>query len=208
VWTIVLGGGGGERFGGPKQFADLGGRSVLDRSVEIAKQTGDGVVVVLPAHVEWDGPTDVRRANGGETRSQSTRNGLALVPTDAAIVVVHDGARPLASAEVFRLVIDAVTAGADAAIPALPMTDTVKRVDGAHVVETIDRSNLVTVQTPQAFAATKLREAHKLGDDDTDDAALVERIGGRVVVVAGEPRNIKITLPVDLLIATALLEPS
>ncbi len=206
VWTIVLGGGSSARFGRPKQFVDLGGCSVIGRSVATALQISDGVVVVLPPDAVWNGPEAVIRVANGATRSQSARNGLAAVPSDAAIVIVHDGARPLATEALFRAVIDAVVRGADAAIPALAMSDTVKRVDGALVVETVVRENLVTVQTPQAFRAGALRGAHSAGHDDTDDAALVEARGGRVVIVNGEQRNIKITVPEDLLVAHALLE--
>ena len=101
--------------------------------------------------------------------------------------------------------ITAVQAGADAAVPGVPVTDTLKRVDGERVVDTVDRGQLVAVQTPQAFRASALRAAHASGDDATDDAALVEAAGGTVVVVAGEPRNLKITTPDDLLVAVALL---
>jgi 2-C-methyl-D-erythritol 4-phosphate cytidylyltransferase len=142
---------------------------------------------------------------GGQTRSESVRAGLAAVPADVEIVVVHDAARPLASAALFAAVIDAVRAGADAAVAVMPVTDTVKRVDGTRVVQTLDRSELVAVQTPQAFKAEILRKAHAAGDNATDDAALVEAVGGTVVVVPGEATNIKITTPDDLRVAEALL---
>jgi 2-C-methyl-D-erythritol 4-phosphate cytidylyltransferase len=126
---------------------------------------------------------------------------------DADIVVVHDGARPFASEDLYRLVIAAVRDGADGAIPGVPVTDTVKVVDDAKtVVQTLDRSVLVTVQTPQAFRADALRSAHARGDDTTDDAALVEHAGGRVVVVPGEPENRKITVADDLTWARERLE--
>ena len=120
------------------------------------------------------------------------------------VVVVHDAARPLASPVLFKAVIDAVRSGADAAVPALLVPDTVKRVEGDRVVETIARDGLVVVQTPQAFRADALRAAHREGDDATDDAALVEATGGRVVVVPGEPANLKVTTPADLVVASAL----
>ena len=150
-------------------------------------------------------PPGERGVIGGATRSESVRNGLAQVPDDADIVVVHDAARPLAAPALFGAVIDAVKAGADAAIPVVPLSDTVKRIDGERVVETVDRSSLVAVQTPQAFRADMLRKAHAAGGEATDDAALVEAIGGTVVVVEGEHTNIKITTPDDLRIAEALL---
>jgi 2-C-methyl-D-erythritol 4-phosphate cytidylyltransferase len=149
---------------------------------------------------------------GGETRSESVRHGLAAVPDEASIVIVHDAARPLARAELFRDVIRAVRDGADGAVPGLPLVDTVKRIDrpidaetAPEVIETLDRSSLVAVQTPQAFAATALRRAHDGGGEASDDAALVEARGGRVVVVAGDPENVKLTVPGDLTLAEAAL---
>jgi len=193
----------GRRFGGTKQFEWLGGRQVLDWAVASARSVADGVVLVVPAGSELDagllGVTD-RVVAGGDTRAASVRAGLRVVPQDADIVVVHDAARPLASSDLFRAVVDAVTRGAEGAIPGVPVTDTLKRVDGTVVCDTIDRSDLVWVQTPQAFRASTLRRGH-LGDPDaTDDAAVVEALGGLVVVVPGEEGNIKITTPADLAI--------
>lgn len=114
------------------------------------------------------------------------------------MIVVHDAARPAATSNLFELVVHAVRAGADGAVPGTALTDTVKHVEGAVVVETVDRNSLVAVQTPQAFRADVLRVAHSHGGDATDDAALVEARGGRVVVVPGDPDNAKITTPADL----------
>lgn len=200
VWSIVVGAGSGARFGGMKQYETLGDTRVIDRSVSVARAVSDGVVVVVPAG-------DVEREGGiagGASRSESVRNGLAQVPADADIVCVHDAARPFASTDLFEQVIAAVRNGADAAIPAVPVTDTIKIVasDGSGTVEsTPDRSTLVAVQTPQAFAAVALRKAHELDDGTstaTDDAMLVERAGGVVVVVDGESSNRKITTQDDL----------
>ncbi len=204
VWAIVVAGGGGRRFGGPKQFEDLHGRRVLDWSLAAARATCDGVVPVVPAD-RLEDPSVPGAVAGGATRSASVRAGLAQVPHDAEIVVVHDAARPLAGAEIFRRAVDAVRAGADAAIPAIAVTDTVKRVEAGRVVETVDRSRLVAVQTPQAFRAGILRRAHAGDPEATDDAALVEALGGLVVVVEGDPRNIKLTSPDDLIVARALV---
>jgi len=123
-------------------------------------------------------------------------------------VVVHDAARPLAGVELFHAVIAAVRAGADGAVPGVPVVDTLKRVDDVRVTATVDRMGLVAVQTPQAFRAAALRAAHTGGHHATDDAALVEEAGGDVVVVPGDPRNLKVTGPADLMIAAALLEAS
>ncbi|HVF14197.1 MAG TPA: 2-C-methyl-D-erythritol 4-phosphate cytidylyltransferase [Acidimicrobiales bacterium] len=206
VWAIVVAGGGGRRFGGPKQFEDLRGRRVLDWSLAAARAACDGVIAVVPADRLGDlGQSTPGAVAGGATRSASVRAGLAEVPDDAEIVVVHDAARPLAGPELFHRTIAAVRAGADAAIPGVPVTDTVKRVEEGRVVETVERTCLVAVQTPQAFRAGILRRAHAGEPEATDDAALVEALGGAVVVVDGDPRNLKLTSPDDLVVARALL---
>ncbi len=206
TWAIVVAAGDGARFGGAKQFARLGGSTVLDRAVGTARESCDGVVVVLATGASWDVPAGVRTATGGATRSESVRAGLACVPETADVVVVHDAARPLASRGLFASVIGAIRAGADAAVPALPVVDTLKRVRDRDVVETVSREGLVAVQTPQAFRAVVLRAAHARDGIDTDDAALVEARGGKVVVVEGERRNLKLTRADDLELAQTLIE--
>jgi 2-C-methyl-D-erythritol 4-phosphate cytidylyltransferase len=206
TWAIVVAAGTGARFGAAKQFARLGGVTVVDRATGRARESCDGVVVVVPADVEWTAPGSVLTAIGGTTRSDSVRAGLALVPADTDIVVVHDAARPLASRALFAAVVRAIHEGADGAVPALPVVDTVKRVDGARVLATVPRAGLVVVQTPQAFRVSMLRAAHAGSPVDTDDAALVEAKGGTVVVVPGETRNLKLTVPDDLEVARALLD--
>ena len=202
VWTIVVAGGAGTRFGGPKQYERLGAARVIDLAVATARRAGDGIVVVVP-------PGDAaaeRAVAGGATRSASVRAGLAAVPSAAAIICVHDAARPLADDALFEAVIEAVRAGADGAVPGVPVADTIKVVDGeGRVVSTPPRDTLVAVQTPQAFRADVLRRAHAAAGEDTDDAGLVEAVGGRVVVVAGDPRNAKITDRADLERARAWL---
>lgn len=204
VWGILVAAGRGDRFGQPKQFCDLAGTRVVDRSCQLLAPACDGLVVVLPAGTAWDGPGIP--VTGGETRSGSVRAGLRAVADAADVIVVHDAARPLATRTLLDSVLDAVRAGADAAVPAVPVPDTLKRVDGTRVVETVDRSDLVAVQTPQAFRAEALRAAHATSADASDDAALVELAGGTVVVVPGDPRNLKLTRPADLSVAAALLD--
>jgi 2-C-methyl-D-erythritol 4-phosphate cytidylyltransferase len=213
VWVVVVAAGGGRRFGGPKQFASVGGRPLVDWSLSAARAVADGVVLVVPAHSDGagDGAGDDHGADavvpGGTTRAASVRAGLEAVPDEAEIIVVHDGARPLAGADLFRSVVEAVEAGAPAAVPALALADTVKRVDQSGVVlSTVDRRDLVAVQTPQAFRAEVLRRAHRAAGDATDDAGLVEALGATVRVVPGDPRNLKVTTPADLDIVRALLE--
>ena len=190
----MVGGGSGRRFGLAKQYEALGEVRVIDRSVAVAREASDGVVVVVP-------PEDAEREGaiaGGITRSESVRAGLAAVPPDATIICVHDAARPLATVELYRRAVAAVRDGADAAIPAVAVADTIKIVADGIVVSTPDRASLVAVQTPQAFRAGVLRAAHESGNDATDDAALVEGLGGVVAVVDGEMANRKITVPDDL----------
>ncbi len=199
VWTIVVAAGSGTRFGGLKQFEQLGSQRVVDWGINTALRASDGVVIVLPADALPFASGDVRSVVGGATRSASVRNGLVSVPEDASIVLVHDGARPFASLDLFDRVVDMVRNGADGAIPGVAVTDTIKRVkaDGT-ITATLDRSDLRAVQTPQAFRAGALRDAYIGGADATDDAAVVEALGGRVVVVEGELENRKITTPADL----------
>lgn len=208
VWAIVVAAGWGERFGGPKQFAELGGARLVDHAVATAAATCDAVVLVVPDATEWRGAKVAAVVVGGATRAESVRAGLTAIPLDVDVVVVHDAARPLATIDMFRAVIDAVRGGADGAVPGLAVTDTLKRVDDVRVTATVDRMGLVAVQTPQAFEPNILRAAHATSSDATDDASLVEEIGGNVVVVPGDPRNLKVTGPADLMIAAALLETS
>lgn len=201
VAAVVVAGGRGVRFGGPKQFSVVAGETVSAHSVRAARSVAQYVVLVVPegSNVSDQG-ADVVVA-GGETRADSVRAGLRALP-ECDIVIVHDAARPLASTELFAAVVEAVERGADAAIPGVDVTDTVKRVvrrDGQTIVEgTVDRSDLVTVQTPQAFRRSVLERGHATRDHATDDAALVEAAGGTVVVVTGDPLNVKITEPADL----------
>jgi 2-C-methyl-D-erythritol 4-phosphate cytidylyltransferase len=208
VWSIVVGAGSGQRFGGLKQYEMLGDRRVIDHAVAVAREASDGVVIVVAAN-------DAEREGGvagGATRTQSVLAGLNAVPDEAAIICVHDAARPFADVEIFERVIAAVRAGADGAIPGVSVTDTIKVIDTTpdgtrRVGSTPERSTLVAVQTPQAFRADRLREAHRVAADArssaTDDAALVEGMGGTVVVIEGSDRNRKITSPEDLVWARA-----
>ena len=232
VWSIVVAGGSGRRFGEMKQFSALSGRPVLEWAVEACRPVSTGVVLVLPPEaVESAGSpgspgspgpglhgADVV-VTGGPTRAESVRRGLAGVPADAEVIVVHDAARPLASTETFVAVLAALDEdGVAGVVPGLPPSDTIKAVDeGGNVTETLDRSTLVAVQTPQAFRAAVLRSAHARdsgvgGSGDraaaapaTDDAMLVEAGGGRVRVVPGQLDNIKITTTDDLDAAERLI---
>jgi 2-C-methyl-D-erythritol 4-phosphate cytidylyltransferase len=214
VWAIVVAGGSGRRFGQLKQFAVLVDRPIVAWAVSACRPSAAGVVLVVPAGASDDAEAGQGSGHGadvvvagGPTRSESVRRGLAAVPDDAEVIVVHDAVRPLASAALFRAVIDVVASGdAGGAIPALPVSDTIKVVDSSQsVTATLDRTTLVAVQTPQAFDAGILRRAHAAGMEATDDAALVEVLGATVRVVPGDPRNLKITRPEDLSTAERLL---
>jgi 2-C-methyl-D-erythritol 4-phosphate cytidylyltransferase len=214
LFALIPAGGIGTRLGRrtPKQFLTIGGASILAATVAhfVRHSAIDGVVVAAPA-------AHLNRARlalkalphrgaitvvaGGATRQESVWLALQAAPADAGLVVVHDGVRPF----VTRGLIDAVVGAArrtGAAICALPVAETVKRVRGDEVEATIDRAGLWTVQTPQAFRAALLREAHDKARRDgvagTDDAALVERLGHPVKVVRGLEKNLKITTPEDL----------
>jgi 2-C-methyl-D-erythritol 4-phosphate cytidylyltransferase len=199
VWAIVVAGGTGERFGRPKQFVPLGGKPVVAWSIAACRPAADGVVVVLPTgHLEMSHGADVVVA-GGTSRSASVRNGLRAVPQDATVVIIHDAARPLASPSLFDAVVRALrdpTVGG--ALCGIPVTDTLKRVEKDTVVATLDRSELIAAQTPQAFRTEVLRVAHEGEPDATDDAALVEAMGATLRVVPGDARNLKLTTPEDL----------
>jgi 2-C-methyl-D-erythritol 4-phosphate cytidylyltransferase len=198
VWTVVVAAGMGQRFGAPKQYELLGGHRVLDWSIDAARSVSDGIVLAVPADrlAEPEPSVDVVVA-GGPTRSASVRAGLAAIPDEATVVIVHDAARPLARPSLFAAVVDAL-ATADGAVPGVPVVDTIKRVRDGQVVATLERAELIAVQTPQAFRAPVLRMAHATGGTATDDAALVEAVAGRVVVVAGDTDNVKLTTAADL----------
>ena len=203
VWVVVVAAGSGQRFGGAKQYAPLAGRRVVDWSIDAARSVADGVVLVVAADAGQDPEPAVDAVVvGGDTRSASVRAGLAVVPDDAAVILVHDAARPMASHGVFRSVVDAVLAGADAAVPVVPVVDSICDTHG----EPVDRDGLRVVQTPQGFASDALRRVHATRPEATDDASLVVAAGGRLRLVQGERWNLKVTEPDDLLVAATVLE--
>ncbi len=211
VWAIIVAAGRGDRFGGedPKAFAKLGERPLLAESIERldASEWIESIVVVAP--VDWEEPVILLAEEvgagkvtasvpGGVTRAESVRIGLTEVPAEVAVVLVHDAARPLLPPEVIERVVSGLEEGWEGAVPALPVPDTLKRVEGEAVTETLDREGVYAVQTPQAFLADSLRRGLSGAGDATDCAGLVERAGGRVRIVAGDPRLLKVTTPADL----------
>lgn len=202
----------GTRLGAarPKAFVEVGGRTLLERSVCAARDSGvvDQVVVIVPAELVDDVRAqlpEVTVVAGGAERSDSVRAGLAAAGEDARLVLVHDAARALVPPELFVRVVDALAAGAAAVVPGIPVVDTLKRVDDdGRVRATPDRSELRAVQTPQGFTAEVLRRAHRSEGDATDDAGLVEALGVDVLVVRGEELAFKVTTPLDLRLAESL----
>jgi 2-C-methyl-D-erythritol 4-phosphate cytidylyltransferase len=209
VWAVLAAAGSGERLGAdrPKAFVRLGDRPLLAESLERLEASSwiDEIVVAAPPG--WEEPVILLAEElgcgkvsasvaGGSTRAASVATALREVADDAAVILVHDAARPLIQEDVIERVLTPLAEGWDGAVPALPIPDTVKRIRGDAVVETLDRSALVLVQTPQAFVATVLRDA--TGGEASDCAALVEAHGGRVKIVPGDPRLLKITSPADL----------
>jgi 2-C-methyl-D-erythritol 4-phosphate cytidylyltransferase len=209
VAALLVAAGSGERLcaSRPKAFVVLAGRPMLEWSLEAIRAAGiERVIVALPEGEE--APEGCAGVRGGVTRSESVRLALAEAG-DAGAVVVHDAARPLVTPEIFSATLEAL-GDADAAVAAAPVTDTVKEAGPDHrVTGTLDRSRLWAIQAPQAFRAEALRRALDVGDEvlagATDDAWLVERAGGRVVVVPSSPANFKVTTPHDLQVAELLL---
>jgi 2-C-methyl-D-erythritol 4-phosphate cytidylyltransferase len=213
VWAVLAAAGSGERLGAdrPKAFVRLGDQPLLAESLERLDASAwiDAIVVAAPPG--WEEPTILLAeelgcskvsscVTGGETRAESVKRGLDEVPDEAAVVLVHDAARPYVDDGVIERVLAALTEGWDGAVPALPVSDTVKRVEGERIVETLRRAELRAVQTPQAFVANVLRDAYEHGDlaTATDCASLVEARGGRVKIVPGDLRLAKITDAADL----------
>ncbi len=205
--ALLVAAGRGERLGAgqPKAFVLLAGRPMLEWSLDALREAGiqDVVVTLPPGH---EHPLGVP---GAATRSGSVRAALAAAPADAEAIVVHDAARPLVEPELFRRALTALE-DADAAVAAAPVADTIKEAGADRVVaRTLDRSRLWAIQTPQAFRRAALERALDVPDEvlaaATDDAWLVERLGGRVVIVDAPARNFKITTPHDLWVAESLL---
>ena len=219
VWAVLAAAGSGERLGidRPKAFARLGGRPLLATSLERLEASGwiDAIVVAAPP--EWEEPAILLAeevgagkvascVTGGATRPESVRTGVHAVDEHADVIVVHDAARPFLNDDVLERVLAPLGEGWEGAVPGVPLADTVKRVRGEEVLETLDREELVAAQTPQAFRADVLRTA--LGGDvggATDCAALVEAANGRVKVVPGDPLLFKVTSASDLALAERLV---
>jgi 2-C-methyl-D-erythritol 4-phosphate cytidylyltransferase len=211
TWAILAAAGSGERFGAdrPKAFVALGELPLLATSMERLDGSDWVDAIVVAAPPGWEEPSILLAEElgagkvsavvaGGATRAESVRLALAEVPDEAVAVLVHDAARPLVDDEVVGRVLTPLAEGWDGVVPALPIADTVKRVDSDRVLETLDRDDLVAVQTPQAFLADALRRAVAGGGAATDCAGLVEAAGGRVRWVEGDPKLLKVTTRADL----------
>ena len=221
--VIILAGGTGERFGkeGGKQLVEIGGKPILTWSVEAFDAVGDIGLIVIVCPAERQGEylskavdpfsfaTPIVVAAAGSTRQESAFSGLELVPEEFEYVVMHDGARPLISADLIAHTIATLKGNidADGAVVAHPAIDTLKVVENGVIVGTPDRSVFWNAQTPQVFRAGIYRRAHASALSDgfvgTDDSSLIERLGGRVLVVEGKRDNIKLTVPEDYLMLVA-----
>ena len=197
VAAIVLAAGSGERFGGHKQFELVNGDRLVDIAVRAVAGVAQDIVVVVPPDVDWDGPGV--GVTGGASRAASVRRGLARVPGEVEVVVVHDAAHPLATTALVERLVAEVRAGADGAVPVMKTRETVAYVgaDGA-LRDAVPPAGLVFVQMPHAFRATALRAAHTHTPDVVDDASLLQSLGHRIVGVAGEPANLHVTTPEEL----------
>jgi 2-C-methyl-D-erythritol 4-phosphate cytidylyltransferase len=216
--AIVVAAGAGKRFGEPKQFAYLRGKPVLEWTLETFESHPevDAIVLVLPdeqslKHYRLRYPKVLDCVRGGEKRQDSVWQGFRMLAAKEPpeVVLVHDGARPLVRTDLISRII--AVAGVDgAALPVLPIEDTIKEAREGRVARTVDRTFLVRAQTPQGFRFEVLKKALEAARRDrfygTDEAALAERLGLPVTTVAGDPRNIKITKPIDMNIAEALLD--
>jgi 2-C-methyl-D-erythritol 4-phosphate cytidylyltransferase len=219
VWAILAAAGSGDRLGAdrPKAFVRLGDLPLLAESLHRLDESDWIEAIVVAAPPGWEEPSILLAeelgcskvsacVTGGATRGESVQNALAEVPAEAAVILVHDAARPYVDDAVIERVLTALNEGWDGAVPGLPVSDTIKRVESGRAAETLDRDELRAVQTPQAFVAEVLRRAYA-GDvaSATDCASLVEAQGGRVKVVDGDPRLAKVTDATDLERVAALL---
>ena len=205
VVAIIAADGSGVRFGAdiPKALIQLGDRTLIEHAVAAISPTVDQVIVTAPASYlsQFQGllGSSVTVVVGGQTRSESVRAGLAAVPSKTKYVLIHDAARALATTDLANRILVELQKGEVAVIPGLPEVNTVKSVDeNGYVTSTIERSKLRNIQTPQGFELTVLIKAHAANDEGTDDAALVENAGAKVLVIEGEEQALKITTPSDL----------
>ncbi|MGQ9671815.1 MAG: 2-C-methyl-D-erythritol 4-phosphate cytidylyltransferase [Candidatus Aminicenantales bacterium] len=216
VSVILVAAGRGKRFGSAKQFARVGGRTLLDWCLErfIDHPEVDEIILVLPDErrkAEYLGRSEKITAvvRGGDKRQDSVRQGFEVLdPKKTRLVLIHDGVRPVVSPTLISRIIN-TTQRKKAVIPVVPIEDTIKEIAGDEVVRTLDRTRLCRVQTPQGFLYPLLKRALEQASQEgfygTDEAALVERLGEKVTVVEGEPKNIKVTTREDLKIVRAWL---
>lgn len=219
ILHIIVAAGTGSRFGGalPKQFCLLAGRPVLMETIDRLRSYGRGKIVIvisspmidfwhkLCAQYSFVSPDIVE---GGSTRYDSVRNAITAYGNEAKIITVHDGARPLAGPDIMERVVSAIESGAEGVVPAIPVTDSLRRISSGGISEAVDRAMFRAIQTPQAFSGALLRKAYSLPyrPDFTDDASVAEATGASIAIVEGSPQNIKITHPADIVLAETYLK--
>ncbi len=204
--AVVLAAGRSERFGMPKQYARLGGERLIDRAVGLVSRFTDRVIVVLPEGHAWEGPPVHATVAGGATRTESMRHAMTALPENVELVLVHDVIRPLATSRVVRDLLDAVAAGADAAMPVWSLPDTLKVLHDDGRITHAGREEFVMAQGPTAYRAAALRRMFDdLADIPIEETVGIERIGGRVVGVPGDRWSHHVVEPRDLVLMERLL---
>ena len=210
--AIVLAAGSGQRFGAKKQFELIGNVTLLDRVVATARSTCDAVVVVVPADYKleldvlpstWADGAVHAVVRGGASHGESAKIGLAALPTESEIVVLTAASHPLAGPELYRQTVAKVAEGFDAAAPLAPIADAIKQRQGDVVIGSVNKTNLVTVQSPGAFNRLKLEQAYQMmeqadADHPPEELEMIERVGGSIALIEGEATNLHVTRPIEL----------
>lgn len=208
TWALILAAGSGQRFGRPKQFEVLRGERLVDRVVTLVEPWVDATVLVLPKGHEWDGPSVRVTTEGGASHAESTRRGLLALPSEVDTVLITAPSHPLTSRALIEQVLDAVTPGIDAAAPLLPLNDAVKTVDESGVRSVHTTSRPAVAQLPFAVRRSVLDAAVAQAPDFVEELDAIERIGGRIAAVPGDPMNLHVTTPADLALAEVLADRS
>ena len=205
MWGVIYAAGGGQRFGGFKQFERIGEDRLVDRCVAALAPVCDHLVVVLPPSIAWTGQAVTAVVTGGATNPDSVRAGVEAVADDATVIVLHSPSHPLASATLVRRVVEHLATGVDGSCPVVPIHDVLKRLDDHRdIIDTVSKEHVVSTQMPMAFRAAVLRNALAIDTTGSDAQTIVERHGARVGTIVGETTNIHVTTRIELEIARHL----